>query len=253
MNRSQTAKDVANVWGDAKTKQSRRHLMGPFPKPNTIEVPRRLLHLPQDRFGYPIPWVSDWKGTQGKPTMWRPVPGFPEFGEYNAQEDGIGEGSPMAGNLHPGRQIRGMAKGICGACGKGVTGAFIFIGSAALCSEGFREVPVHRECAAYSIQACPGINKGSAVMVEAREYRAVPIWGDHEGNTYRRRHPFVRMPVVAVLGLPGSNSMVYTMAEWAKRTKTCPHAMLAGGFPEYSLSDPSTYPDLSTKEADDGQ
>lgn len=237
-----------SVWSTAQKRRKTRASYGPYPKPNSCPVPHRLRDVPLERNGYPVPWVSDWTGTSDVPSDYRPVPGHPEWGDYNATEAGIGEGHALAGLLHSARQIRAMVQRLCGVCGRHVNGRAILIGGPNLVTQGFHEPPVHRDCARYAIQACPGINRGHPVVVEARTYDLIPIWGDAAGNTYRNKPPLVRLPVVAVAGLAAGDSSVYTMAEWARYTKTCPHPDLEGGFPEWSLSDLRTHPDAEVPD-----
>jgi len=238
-------REHGSLWSTPQSKRRSRRGHGPHPKPNVVPIPHRLAHLPVDRFGYPIPWVSDWTETKNGPFEYRPVDRYPHLGDYDASEYGIGEGHPLPGNLHPGRQVRAMALGLCGVCGRGITGRYVFIGAASLVQSGFREPPVHRECAAYAVAACPGINNGRSVVAEARDYERAPLYSDGE-RTYTEQSLLRRLPVVYLLGMiRHSDGAVWTMRAWAQRAKACPHPHLTDGFPAYDLGDPSTYPDVT--------
>jgi hypothetical protein len=234
------------IWSSAEKKRATRARYGPYPKPNVCPVPRKMRDIPQTKHGYPVPWVSDWTGTDGAPSRYVPVPGHPEWGDYNASEAGIGEGYPLAGLLHPARQMRGMLERRCGVCGKHIPGTKILIGGPPLLRVGFHEPPVHRECARYAVQACPGINHGRIIVVEARNYTCKPLWGDAEGNTYSEK-PLLRLPVVAVAAFAPQNAVVYTEGAWANWTHTPAHPDL-GGWPTWDLNDLSTHPDAVAKE-----
>jgi hypothetical protein len=246
---------LRHAFGSPQQRRITRRGHGPHPKPNVIPIPKRLAHLPVDRFGYPIPWVSDWTGTTGPPPNWQPVPGHPEWGDYDNDESGYGVGHPLPGNLGPGRQVRAMVNRLCGTCGKKMNGKVIFMGAITLVHEGFREPPVHPACAEYAIRACPGINRGRIVIVEAVTYDLRPLWMGRDLELTFDPDPLgLPQPVVYVIGFPARGdrrNKIYTVASWTQARGVDPHPHLDGGFPVWSLDDvEGTHPDIVDPQGD---
>lgn len=146
-------------------------------------MPARVAALPQDRRGFPVPWVSCWS------SCGKLVPAELELqeGPYTllvtaATCDHVaGEGTPQLAGLCVGNQIRGMIDRLCDVCGERIEGEAHFIGQMA--NEWFRECACHTECAVYSLQVCPGISTGAGVGVQScQDYRLTPRFLHPEGE-----------------------------------------------------------------------
>ena len=148
--------------------------------------PGFLKHLPVDKRGFPVPWVSDWTGSKDPD-----LHGRPGFAQADLWAVGCpwptvtvleprgkpGTGAPMLAVLHPSRQRTCMLDRKCQVCGKRVnaTEKAYLAGGAALVAEGFREPPMHLRCAVFSLFACPGINRADMVVAEAYGYELRPL------------------------------------------------------------------------------
>lgn len=175
-----------------------RRKYGPHPKPNVIELPQHLRHLVQDRFGYPIPYVSDSTACgQASGGEWADLPGHPDWGQWQPHGDADWDkGTPLPAMLNPTRQIRCVNERLCGVCGRKVSpkSILVLIGNESLIRDGFREPGVHRACARYALRACPGINHGRIAVVESRSPRIEPRW--HDSERIRDDGPYGLVPLV---------------------------------------------------------
>ena len=96
-------------------------------RPELGVLPKRLLHLPLDRRGYPVPWFVDW------------IDGEPEFRAMSA-----------------GKFERAIREGLCWVCGGrlGVNRTFV-AGPMCVINRTSAEPPSHHGCAKWSAQNCP--------------------------------------------------------------------------------------------------
>lgn len=95
------------------------------------EIPGRIAALPRDERGYPVPWFVAW------------VEGKPIFQMADARKLGIA--------------IREQR---CWICGELMTGIRCFvIGPMCSINRVSAEPPMHRDCAVFSVKACPFLSK----------------------------------------------------------------------------------------------
>lgn len=95
-----------------------------------FEIPRFLSHLPVDDRGYPIAFF---------------VP--------------VIDGKPDFKTMDPAKQLIAVKKKLCGICGKPLEGkhSYVISGPVGLQNRAVSDPPMHRECAEFSMQACPHI------------------------------------------------------------------------------------------------
>lgn len=132
----------------------------------TIVLPERIEALPKDRKGFPIPWVAEWSSrTQVDLTM---LDGFARMD----CDCTIGVGEPMLGAQCPNRQRRCVSERRCQVCSFPIAEDedCHFLGADRI--QVFWEPPLHQECAAYSLQVCPGITRRAGMSVHVvRDYK----------------------------------------------------------------------------------
>lgn len=133
-------------------------------------MPDRIARLPQDRRGFPVPWVSCWSSATAMAPNLLEVPvtiqghsGVAIFGAATCDHV-AGDGEPDLANLCVANQIRGMLLRLCDVCGEHVPGNAHFVGS--ISNTSFRETPLHIECAVYSLQVCPGVATAPGIGVQ---------------------------------------------------------------------------------------
>lgn len=140
-----------------------------------VPMPPAVAALPRDKRGFPVPWVSCWE-----PAHWN-IEEHPQYGALVGSCDHVdGVGDPMLGNLCPAKQLSGMLKRLCDVCGVVVGRNAYFLGNEVLVQRGYRELPVHRECALYAGQVCPGLitpaKRDGVWVAKARTYRMRPVY-----------------------------------------------------------------------------
>ncbi|MBX3397520.1 MAG: hypothetical protein KF873_02155 [Gemmataceae bacterium] len=98
-------------------------------------LPARMAHLPLDDRGYPLPWFV------------AKVNGKPDPRVMDAR-----------------KRILAIATGCCWVCGRGIAPdrAVFVIGPMCLVNRVSAEPPSHRECAEYSVRACPFLSRPHA-------------------------------------------------------------------------------------------
>jgi len=174
-----------------------------------VVMPDRVARLPQDKRGFPVPWISCWSHEGSR---MRPEPMTIHRDGYSVEIMGAscthvaGQGTPDIANLCAGRQVQGMTQRRCDVCGDPIDGTCHFVGQVR--NEWFRETPLHLECAVYSLQVCPGISTGAGVGVQSCEaYDIMPVFlrSDGEGGTEEQQYPDFATAVMAmqITGLPG--------------------------------------------------
>lgn len=130
----------------------------------TVPVPAIIDALPKDRRGFPIPWVADWSSGSKKSFSVHEVgPGLPYGRDDCDCTPGVGE--PILGRQCPVRQRQAMTERLCQVCGLGIlaTEDLHFLGGDTI--KVYVEPPLHAECAAYSLQVCPGIVRREGMSV----------------------------------------------------------------------------------------
>lgn len=150
-----------------------------------VPMPPRIAALPRDKRGFPVPWISDWETetevVDERGMAWHIEQGHPEWGdyvEYCTHEDGVGE--PNLGALCAPRQLHGMLNRLCDVCGVKVGKTAFFMGAKDLHTQGYRELPLHLECALYAGQVCPGL------VTKARGEIWVSVTEDYTCNMVRK-------------------------------------------------------------------
>src|SRR5262245_5294347 len=97
-----------------------------------IPIPDRMKHLPISDQGYPIPWF---------------VP-----------EDK--DGNPVVSAGDPDKRRRAYQYRLCWCCGQKLGRHLHFVlGPMCIINRATAEPPLHRECALYSVQACPFLSR----------------------------------------------------------------------------------------------
>jgi hypothetical protein len=106
---------------------------------NLPPLPERMKSLPVDKRGFPVPWFVQWLTDDGLPTD--PGKGYPEFRIADAL-----------------KRVRAVRERRCWVCGDtlGIYLAFV-IGPMCALNRTTSEPPCHRECALFSVTACPFI------------------------------------------------------------------------------------------------
>lgn len=150
-----------------------------------VPMPPAVAALPQDRRGFPVPWVSEWSEKREDEIATRVV-SAPHLGVLQVPSVDcthvIGEGVPNLGALCPRSQIDGMLDRLCDVCGEFIPpGPIYFLGGTSLADKtkgAFRELGLHYECALYSAQVCPGmVTAASRVAVfECLAYQPLPLF-----------------------------------------------------------------------------
>ena len=106
---------------------------------NLPEMPAAIKALPRDERGYPVPWFVAW------------IDGKPEFRVAD------GEKWAMA-----------VKQKLCWVCGQDIAGSHVFtIGPMCAVNRTTAEPPTHRECAIFSVKACPFLSMPKAKRREA--------------------------------------------------------------------------------------
>ena len=122
-----------------------------LPKP----IPKRILALPRDQRGYPVPWFVIWL------------------------KDGLpvkrGEGEPDFRILAPNAREIAVRRQACWVCGQGPMGVHQVFAIGPMCAinRTTQEPPCHRECVEWAVKACPFLDRGlpeekrvAGVMIE---------------------------------------------------------------------------------------
>jgi hypothetical protein len=105
-------------------------------KMSTLTIPDRIKRLPISPDGYPVPWFVVWYN-DGEPS---------EFGE----------GVPDFRVADPRKLIKAVKQNLCWICGEPLGKHRVFtIGPMCSINRTISEPPQHRECAEFSVQACP--------------------------------------------------------------------------------------------------
>ncbi len=140
-----------------------------------VPMPPAVAALPRDKRGFPVPWVSCWEPAKWEITMHSTYGAM--IGSC-AHVDGVGD--PMLGNLCPAKQLSGMLGRLCDVCGRLIGRNAYFLGNKALVERGYRELPVHKECALYAGQVCPGLITPAKIdgvwVSKARTYSMRPVY-----------------------------------------------------------------------------
>lgn len=107
-------------------------------RPDLPPLPPRVATLPVDERGYPVPWFVAW------------IDGKPEFR--------VADG---------GKRVQALQENLCWVCGQklGVFRSFV-IGPMCSVNRISAEPPSHRECAEFSVKACPFLSKPHMVRRE---------------------------------------------------------------------------------------
>ncbi len=136
------------------------------------ERPARMLRLPLNDKGYPVPWFVDW------------VDGKPDFRLMDRD-----------------KWFAAVYKRLCWLCGQKM-GRYMTFVAGPMCgiNRTSSEPPSHRECAEYAARACPFLTLPKAVRREAglpEEYSSIGgnaikrnpgvamLWTTHDYRTYR--------------------------------------------------------------------
>jgi hypothetical protein len=107
-----------------------------------VPLPARMLELPRDHRGFPVPWFVQWQ--DGKPIF----PAFDSRKFRSAVEDNR-----------------------CWVCGGKLLPSFVFvIGPMCVVNRVTAEPPCHRECAEYSARACPFLSRPRMGRVPTDKY-----------------------------------------------------------------------------------
>jgi hypothetical protein len=117
-----------------------------------VPIPNRLNHLLRDKRGFPIPYVADWTRPENTVDIIH-RDGYAIMGCSCR----IGVGTPLLGEQCPVRQRLCMLNRRCQVCGRTIRAdqPVVFLGRADL--PYYIEPPLHKACAAYSVQVCPGM------------------------------------------------------------------------------------------------
>jgi hypothetical protein len=96
-----------------------------------IERPARLRRLPISDKGFPVPWFVQW------------IDGKPDFRVMDSE-----------------KLVRAIKKDLCWQCGATLGRHKVFtIGGMCAISRTIAEPPAHRDCALYSVRACPFLSR----------------------------------------------------------------------------------------------
>jgi hypothetical protein len=192
-----TAEPVLNLDG-----MQKRQVYVPDEQPElstmtkcTVPVPKFLRHLPTDKRGFPVPYVSEWHDESGEANMRRVADGTQVGGRFEkariagspwpvtllSPSGTKGKGAPRLASLHPIRQRECVLKRKCQVCGRSIkpSSTCLLVGGERHEVDGktlfgFREPPLHPRCAVFALYACPGINRAEVVVSEQRDYDIVP-------------------------------------------------------------------------------
>jgi hypothetical protein len=95
---------------------------------NLPPIPERIAQLPRDYRGYPVPWFATWNP----------------------------DGTPNFVTADNGKRVRAIKERLCWVCGQKLGRYLAFvIGPMCSINRVSAEPPVHRECAEFSVHACP--------------------------------------------------------------------------------------------------
>lgn len=104
-------------------------------------MPLRMQWLPKDERGYPVPWFIAWTGEDGTPTM-------------------AGMGKPDFRVADMRKLEKAIKQWRCWSCGEPMGKHKVFvIGPMCAINRVIAEPPHHRDCAQWSVQACPFLSK----------------------------------------------------------------------------------------------
>jgi hypothetical protein len=105
-------------------------------------IPERMKHLPIDERGYPVPWFVGW----------------------------IDENTPEFRSMDYKKFIRALKEKLCWVCGNPLGRHLAFVlGPMCTITRTTAEPPSHRECAEWSVKACPFLSKPKIVRREIEE------------------------------------------------------------------------------------
>jgi hypothetical protein len=123
------------------------------------DIPPRMRSLPLDRRGFPIPWFVQW------------------FKDGIACRPGLDGAEPNFTIMDAAKRVRAVRNRLCWVCGQQLGKNLCFvIGPMCGISRVSAEPPVHRDCALFSIKACPFLANPRMRRAEALypEDRSVP-------------------------------------------------------------------------------
>lgn len=130
-------------------------------------IPEHMKHLLVDEHhGYPVPYVAEWSSEQD---MILPPPEHPFFGAICTTKGGPGQGTPILGAMHPGRQRECMQFRRCQVCHTDLDGDMWMAGGAKL--KWFTEPPCCLDCMRFAVQVCPGLVRGSRHRIPGHRLR----------------------------------------------------------------------------------
>ena len=128
---------------------------------NLPPLPPRLQRLSLDERGYPVPWFVQW------------IEGKPDFRVMDAE-----------------KRIRAVREARCWTCGDILGTRFAFvIGPMCAINRISAEPPSHRECAEYSVRACPFLTMPKMV----RRENDLPDGYENPGGLMISRNPSVAL------------------------------------------------------------
>ena len=139
-----------------------------------VELPPQIAALPKDKKGFPIPYVAEWSRDESS---------IEDKVDDSPLKEGrgfwvrmkcicvIGEGEPILGHQCPERQRECMMEGHCQVCSEIINikdeGGYYFLGGIEMPI--FWEPPLHKSCAIYSLQVCPGITRRPTMSVHVAD------------------------------------------------------------------------------------
>lgn len=153
-----------------------------------IEMPERIKTLLVSKQGIPVPWFVQWLYPDGRPAKAGATGALPEFRIMD--ED---------------KRIKAIEEGRCWICGHKLEFMLAFVaGPMCAVNRASSEPPSHRECAEYSVKACPFLvmpkmvrrendlpenhspggmmcprNPGVAMIWMTKDYRVVPAYNGY--------------------------------------------------------------------------
>ena len=131
-----------------------------------IPMPPRIAKLPISPQGYPVPYFVPWKDNQ-----------------------------PMPQAADPVKRMKCIRAGLCWVCGEplGTYKAFV-LGPMCIVNRVTSEPPCHRECAEYTVKACPFLTK-PAMRRNPTEIEKQAAPGDRKSTRLNSSHEIPsRMP-----------------------------------------------------------
>ncbi|MER7671281.1 hypothetical protein ABTY61_22835 [Kitasatospora sp. NPDC096128] len=163
-----------------------------------VPMPAAIKTLPRDGRGYPVGWATRWdSGTMT-------VRNIADTGPTLVCTCVTGRGRPLLGQLCPQRQRACIDERRCQQCGQRIKNRHpaLFIAGAPDTSgpDCVIEAPLHRSCAAYTIQVCPhlitGYRSDALYVAQVQNYlvleqRARPERLDMAHHTRMLTQPFI--------------------------------------------------------------